>query len=269
MHARELVELGALVAIHGSKFLQFTQLLTQRHLEDYWLASRTRHDRWAEILKEFEQATSCAGSCQWSLTRAVMEEILASELLTRVWTAAACTYPGQSQEETWEPVVRSILSGHLEARNRVLHILVRGQGFSCEDGKQLHRIARQTQRWTDLLLGYLAGEADVTPFAFDAARVRDFAVDLRDEHRTNSSTLAWQLTLASLRHNYQKSLLMESPHGDLNQRIAASILACFHSDLWDASGGLPSTWLLRINQVTSQTQNLVEDLMHLEQALEG
>ncbi len=47
MHVRELVELGALVATHGIDFIQRSNLLTQRRMEQYWLASRCRQERWA------------------------------------------------------------------------------------------------------------------------------------------------------------------------------------------------------------------------------
>ena len=53
MHVRELVELGALVAAHGMRFIQHSNLLTQRHLEQYWVASRCRQDRWTRAMKSY------------------------------------------------------------------------------------------------------------------------------------------------------------------------------------------------------------------------
>ncbi len=65
MHVRELVELGALVAAHGMAFIQRSSLLTKRHLEQYWLASRCRQDRWARAMKSFSQCSPAHACPDW------------------------------------------------------------------------------------------------------------------------------------------------------------------------------------------------------------
>lgn len=266
MHVRELVELGALIAACGSRFVQYSQMLTQRHLEQYWLASRCRHDRWFQSLKNYERSTLMQKQQQWPHIQSIMQEILASELLTRTWAAIGVSYDHRRESTAFEPVVRSVLVGHMEARNRVLHALVRGQGFSISDGVKLNRLRRQTERWTDMMLGYLACDYDVDEFAFDAEVTRDFAVDLQDENQGPASEPAWELTLASLRATYYGGLTEPSPNAELNHRIAASILACFHCDLFNSFGTLKSQWMLRLGQVADDAQGLVEDLLQLEAA---
>ncbi len=230
MHVRELVELGALIAAHGSTFVQHSTLLTQRHLEQYWLASRSRHDRWYGAMKSYEKATPLVKLDQWPYVQAIIEEVLVSELLTRTWAAVGCAFDQLHETNDFDPIVRSVLVGHLEARNRVLHTLVRGQGFAVEEGVRLNQLRRQTERWTDMMLGYLARDFDVSDFAFNPELARDFADDLGDESRSPANETSWELTLVSLRATYHNSLSIPSPHGDLNQRVAASILACFHAD---------------------------------------
>ena len=267
MHVRDMVELGASIAAHGTLFVQHSKMLTQRHMEQYWLASRSRHDRWFQALKAYEQANPLGKEDHWPFIQAIVEEILASELLTRTWAAVGCCFDGQHQSSDFEPIVRSVLTGHLEARNRVLHVLVRGQGFSVAEGVRLNRLRRQTERWTDMMLGYLACEHNVDDFAFNPELVREFATDLGYEKRSTANEPAWQLTLASLRATYYRNLLTDSPHGELNQRIAASILACLQSDLFDSIDTLKSHWLLRISQITEETQGLVDDLMKVDEPL--
>ena len=265
MHVRDLVELGALIAAHGTLFVQHTSMLTQRHTEQYWLASRCRHDRWFQVLQAFERATPMSKEDQWPFVQAVVEEILASELLTRTWTAVGCSYDRRHNSTEFESIVRSVLVGHMEAHNRVLHLLVKGQGFAANEARRLNRLRRQTERWTDLMLGYLACDHNVDDFAFDPELVHEFAADLNYERRSVANEPAWKLTLASLRTTYCGNLVADSPHGDLNTRIAASILACFQSDLFDSMGTLKSHWVLRISQITEETEGLVEDLLGAEQ----
>jgi hypothetical protein len=266
MHVGELVELGALVAAHGSRFVQQSRLLNRRHMEQYWLASKCRHDRWFQALKAFERATALEKLQQWARTRSVMEEVLASELLTRIWAAVGCCYDRRHDRDDFTPVVRSALIGHMEARNRVLHALIKQQGFSVEEGVTLNRLRRQTERWTDMLLGYLGSDCEVGEFAFDADRAREFTADLRDEGEAPSCQPVWELTMASLRATYFNSLSPMSPNSELNHRIAASVLACYHSDLFDSLGIIQSHWMLRIAQVADDTQGLVEELLHLDRA---
>ncbi len=264
MHVRELVELGALIAASGRACVQYSQPSTQRNMEQYWLASRCRHDRWFQAMRAYDHATSTEKREQWPFVQAVIEEVLASELLTRTWAAVGVSFDQQHETNEFEPIVRSVLVGHLEARNRVLHALVRGQGFSVAQGAQLNRLRRQTERWTDMLLGHLANDLDVREFAFNPELACEFAADLSAKTPAWVSDPAWELTLASLRSNYDANLSVPSPHAKLNQRIAASILACFRSDLFDLTSSFESHWLLRLEQVADEAQSLVDHLLQIE-----
>ncbi len=269
MHVRELVELGALVATHGSTFLQHSSVLSQRHMEQYWLASRCRHDRWFQALRGYEQTDQLGKLKQWPYVQAIIEEVLVGELLTRTWTAVGCSFDKQHETSHFEPIVRNVLAGHTEARNRSLHTLLNGQGFAVEEGVRLNRLRRQTERWTDMMLGHLASEIDIEEFAFEPDLARDFAADLCDEKRSATDETAWKITLTSLRAAYHNALSDPSPHAELNQRIAASVLACFHCDLFNSIGRFESHWTLRLDQVADDTQGLVEDLILLEEAVES
>jgi hypothetical protein len=264
MHVRELVELGALVAAHGMDFIQHSNPLAERHLEQYWVASRCRQDRWARAMKSYRDRTPADAHAEWPEVRGVIQEVLASELLTRTWGAVACCYDRLYQCGFLEPIVLSVLAGHRESRHRALQLIVRGHGFAVEEGIVLNRLRRQTERWTDLLLGYLAGEHPIAEFAFSAERARDFAADLHDERHVAPGDQPWQLAVMSLRATFDRGLSGSSPNGDLNRRIAASILACFHSELFDSGGVLPSQWTLRLSQIADDTADMVDNLLRAE-----
>ena len=126
------------------------------------------------------------------------------------------------------------------------------------------RLRRRAERWTDLLVGHLAGMHDVSEFAFDPRRASDFAEDWRYRCGLQGSRHAWPLVLASLRAAFQPVLSPESPNAELNARIAASILACFPAELFDSTGLLRSLWLMRLTNIAEDTQGMIEELFKLE-----
>jgi hypothetical protein len=267
MHARDLVELAALVSVHGPVLIESREPIPPAGIEQYWTASKVRLDRWAGGLKRFAQAAETdtrRRQAQWPLFRGVLEEILSGEMLTRVWAAVLCAYDRRRHRDEAEPAARSVLIGHMEARHRVLTLMVRGPGIDAEAAIGLNRIRRRTERWTDLLVGHLAGRYGVSEFAFDPPRAEDFARDFHDRSQRRGGRQAWPLVLASVRMAFRQGLGPESPNAELNARIGAAILSCFPADLFDSTGLMHSLWLMRLRNVTEDAQVLIEDLLALE-----
>ena len=264
MHARELVELSVLVAAHGPLLIGQEASLPPHGIEQYWVASKSRLDRWNRALKQLAVNAACGGAADRLLVRGVCEEILTGEVLTRVWSAVLSAYDSRRGTEMAEPIARSVLFGHLEARHRVLTLLVSGPGIDAEEAVKLNRLRRRSERWTDLLVGRLAQQFDVSEFAVDPDRARQFAEDLRRQSRHEGDRLAWSLIEASLRAAFRQGLVAASPNANLNAAIAASVLSCFPANLFDGTGLFPSAWLLRLTRITSDTQGLIADLLSLD-----
>jgi hypothetical protein len=273
MHARELVELAAIVSAHGPVLIRGCRQLSATSLQQYWTASKCRLDRWARSLKGFAGYADDAGEqrrrAQWPLVRGVLEEILTGEVLTRVWAATLCAHDRHHHSNDTEAIAQSVLIGHLEARHRVLTLLVRSPAIEAEGAVKLNHLRRRTERWTDLLVGYLAGLYDVSQFAVDPERAKQFAEDLRYRSNLPAGRHTWPLMLASLRAAFGEGLCSISPNADLNAQIASSILACFQPELFDSTGLLRSLWLTRLANVTNDAQGMVEDLLALDVAKTG
>lgn len=268
MHARELIELAALVSAHGPVLIRQTGPISASGIEQYWAKSKCRLDRWGRSLKAFSDGAAEAGSqwskAQWPAIQGVLEEILTGEVLTRVWTAVLCAHDRTQGMQEAEPVARSVLIGQMEARHRVLTLLVRGRGINAEAALKLNQLRRRTERWTDMLVGYLTGPYDVGEFAIDPDRAKDFADDLHYQSHLKGGRHVWPLVLASLRAGFHQGLSPSSANADLNAEIAAAILSCFPSDLFDATGLLRSVWLTRLSNATSDAQGLLDDLLSLD-----
>jgi hypothetical protein len=265
MHARELVELASILSAQGPMLIRSTPQLSSQGVQQYWTASKCRLDRWARNLKSFAadaaQLDATAIRVQWPFIRGVMEEILTGEVLTRVWTAVLCLYDRHHGGNEFESVGRSIMIGHLEARHRVLMLLVRGPGVDAEGAVKLNHLRRRSERWTDLLVGHLARHGDVAEFAIDADRAVEFSQDLEFQIDQEGGRQAWPLLQASLRAAFQRGMVLASPNEDLNAKIASAILSCFPGELFDSTGLFRSLWLHRMANVTSDVQGMIDSLV--------
>jgi hypothetical protein len=269
MHARELVELAAIVSAHGPVLVRGTERLPAAGMEDYWTASKIRQDRWGHCLREFISKANDAAwhKTQWPRVRSVLEEIIVSEVLARVWTAVVCAHDRQHGAADAEPVALSVLDGHLDARHRVLTLLVGGPGMDAESAMKLNHLRRRSECWTDLLIGYLAGLHNCCRFAVDQKRAKDFSQDLHYQSQHPGGRQAWPLILASLRAAYQQGMAPQSPNADLNGRIASSILSCFQPELFDSTGLFSSMWLLRLGNAASDAQGMLDELLSTERPM--
>ena len=266
MHARDLVEFAALLASNGSAIIGHAERLSDSGLEQYWSASRCRQERWARSLKTFSHELQYTPANEmdqhWKEIRHVLEEILTTEVLTRVWGAVCCGYERRRGLDEASPVVRNVVAGHLEARNRALNLMVYGNGLRVEEAVILNRMRRRNERWTDVLLGYLPATVDAGEFAFSASRVREFAADTAASEHPDT---AWSLLLASLRIAYQRYACASTRNEALNRRVAAGILACLPGELFESTGTIKSLWLLRMQHAAKDTQGMIEQLIALEE----
>ncbi len=270
MHARELVELAAVVSAYGPGLIHSRSQLSPTALEQYWTASKCRLDRWQRGIKWFSDRHT-AGSSAGRITprgnfRGVLEEILTGEILTRVWTAVLCAFDRYHNDDQAEPIARSVLVGHLEARRRVLTLLTSGTGFSPQEAFEIDCLRRKSERWTDLLLGPLCTVTDVSQWAIDPSRAKDFAATFQQRRSGAAGDGRWAVLIASLRSAFGQSLSLVAPNADLNQQLAASILACFPPELLDSNSLFSSVWLLRLANAADDAQLLVEQLLTLEGA---
>lgn len=249
MYAADLVELAAFVADHAAGLIETGRPLPDQALVDYWSASKCRLQRWSKSLKQIaapaaadissERASAAsdfaADDAVTNVVSAVLAEILTSEVLTRVWAAAATAHDRRRATGDVEPIVRSVYAGHLEARNRTLVVLTRGAGVGPREAVALNHLRRRAERWADLLLGRLLLRADVAEFAFDADRAREFAHDFRGQQSWQRGGQAWSLAMASLRASFRGDTLTTG-NESLNAQIASAIVGCFGGELFDSTG---------------------------------
>jgi hypothetical protein len=267
MRAYELIELSALIAVNGRTFVQGRGRLSESSISQYWSVSRSRFDRWAQALKSDGvrlRSGQEGRSAIWRHVRPVLEEILTGEILTRIWTAAACQHDRQRGSSYVSPVVRSVFLGHLEARNRALNFMFHAQEYDRDAVLDINRVRNRSERWTDLLLAYLASLGDVADVAFDHKRVLDFAEDALDHFPQSHAGQSWQLLRASLQNSFGLCLAESAPNGDLNAQIVTSVLASFRPEVFDAADDLGSLWMERLEYTAADAEALIEELLAVD-----
>ncbi|MGY8771263.1 MAG: hypothetical protein ACKVH8_22850 [Pirellulales bacterium] len=268
MHVREQVQLAALLATHAPIQLRTMQQISSNGLEQYWTSSKCRLDRWGLQLKAHNSVIQSASADQlsepWKSITPVLEEIMIGDILTRVWTSLCISFDHIHQTDSAEPVARSVYIGHLEARNRALNMMVYGRGLDAESAVKLNRLRRRTERWTDMLLGYIAVDSDIENLGHDPERVEEFSKDIREQKQNEFSDAAWPLLLSSALDAFGTTATNIVAHGDLNRKIAASIMSCFGPEMFDSTGVIRSLWEVRISNVADDAQGMVEQLLSFE-----
>jgi len=262
MHVRDLVEVAGIVASGGRRIVRAAQAMPGVSLERYWTASKCRLEDWNRVLKRYTQENDgWTDSDNLVQIRATLDEIVVSEMLTRVWTAVLVAHDRRHQANSDEPLARNIFNSHVEARSRALRLALSGDRFTTRQAVALNRVRRRTERWTDVLIGGLLAECDAREFAFDAERAADFATELAHRRDEAGGRQAWRLTLVSLRTSFQKGVCSIAANPNANGRVTASILGSFPVDLFDSTGLFGSLWMMRLAAATSDAQGMIDELL--------
>jgi hypothetical protein len=268
MHLRELVDLAALVSTHGPRLISQPTPFSPDGIQQYWVASRCRLDRWGRGLKyalsEIDLPADRRDPSRTNSIRPLIEEVLISEMLTRVWSAAVSAHDRRHGVDTSEPITRTIMNSHLEARHRALKLLIRLPEVESEDSIALQRTRRLAERWTDLLLGRMLPVEEIGKFAIDQRRAHEYARDIAHERQSPEGDTAWMLRLTSLRAAFGTGLSAVSPNADLNGRVATGVLACLPADVQDSTGLFRSLWLERLDHTANDAQGMLDQLMNDE-----
>lgn len=266
MHACDLLELAALAATRTSTLLAVSRPIASASLERYWIASRSRFEQWAQTLKRharrpLERRHNDAG---WLLVRSVIEEILASDVLTRVWTALLTAHDRRRGIQEAEPIGRSVFVGQLEARHRALNLLLTDSTIAARHVLPLNRLRRRTELWTDLLIGRMSDVGPLSEFAANPQRSREFAADLRSQERLGDRGLGWSVTLAAMRGAFADGFAPLAANPDANAAIANSVLSSCDVDAFESTGLLRSAWNTRLAAAGDDAEALIDDLLAMD-----
>lgn len=245
MQSQEVVQFTGLLAIHSGLLLRSRHELPMEAISGYWLASRQRFESWSRDLRQYSQQF-CTTSTQdipliWQSLSPTLEEVLSTEILTRVMGAMGAVYYAWTGDSGPATLTRNVWLHHLDVRRRTLNLLLFGHGLDLGDWVTLNQHRRRHEAWTDRLLSCLPAERCVQEFTFCRHRAK------RKEgwHPVEpQQQIMRHLILCGLRTAYRLKADLQTPNPELNRQIVSAVLNCFGPDLFDSVGVLkPSDWM--------------------------
>jgi hypothetical protein len=245
MHCIELARIATLIAAQGPSLATLHSSIPTEAITRYWVASRQRTELWnrglARLVDLETAGQSLAIDAWWFEHVPMIEEILVSEMLTRVMACVGAVLDDEVEDRDVEPVTHSVFQTHLESRNRVLRVLLFSRGRSVEQALRLNRLRRCVERWTDFLIAPLVRVRPASiQFAIDPGRAQAYASELTADYRDRGSDGVNWLSAATLELSLGGLCDRRAALPQANQQVGQSVLACLRPQVFD-SLGVPHT----------------------------
>jgi hypothetical protein len=255
MHTRDFLEQAVLLTSQFEVVVMASRRLPETALQRYWVASRSRFDTWGIGLRHCTDdldRTNYAVDRLWLRWTPFLEEILLSEIVTRIWSYLLDAMDERLGTHEYSPIGQSAFRAHIDARRRVLNLILRGRQRGLPAVWRLNRLRLNAERWTDLLLGQIDERDWMGNYAFDPERVRRFGG--QEDRRARPVAI---LSAAS-RAAFVESGPVPRDHAELHSRMHAAMLGCFGHELFLGNGQMMSDWQARLLALTDDTQCLLD-----------
>jgi len=251
MHCITLAELAAVISQHAPAIVYRRANIPSVAMVQYWACSRKRFELWHHTMARYTNAER-DGDAQglrrwWSQHIVVLEEVIVSEMLTRVVATLGSALDAVSGTDEVGPITHAIHLSHLEASNRVQSLMLRGRGSRVQDAVRLNRLRTGVERWTDALVGRMCVQStDWISYGFDQDRAATHARELRGYGYGPSRDAAAWLMNAAMRDMLSRRTSPRAALPEANQKVAESVMMMMQQDLFDGVGALKSLWMQRI-----------------------
>ena len=228
LRLREIVEAAAWVSAHSRMFIERPERRCELQLTEFWLLSRQRLHDWTQAIDThlLAQVAGHGGARRGEGGELVplVQEVLAAEVLARVWSATLTAADRHSAGDRYERLVRHVFTGHLHARHRALSLIAEGRQLPGRELPRLDQLRRRCERWTDVLVGHLVSRYDVEEFAFDAERAREFGGTQQDRGDVSPQHAVWGLILAGIGVSFPSGLVLPEPASERSRGVARAAL---------------------------------------------
>ncbi len=246
--------LAAVVATHPP------DVVMREGLSDYWTHSRRRIDRWHQVLGTgndiFPSTSTTETQRAWAASRPILEEVIASDILTRVWSAVLAGSAGGPHSEA--SIGRSIFLAHQEIRGQIFAQMADAPAACNPEVCTLNLIRHSCERWTDLLLARLSRRfRAATTYCCSSRRLFENIHALGQPRDRTPTDAGWAMLLAAFRANVAAAFCSQAASPDLNGKIAAAILGSVDPAQFDSVGLLRSAWQVRLDATSKEATHLL------------
>ena len=268
MHCIHSADLASVISDHGPAILVGQHSVAPEAVNDYWISSRNRFDLWHQTMARYRDADNSGDSHSlrlwWIDHVIVLEEVLVTEMLTRVIAAMALGMELNRNDEEVSPVTHAIHLTHLEARNRVQQIMLSGRGNSVQDAVRLNRLRQAVECWTDQMIGRLCtANEEPLQYAINPRRAAAYAEEARAQSYGRERKVAAWLLNASMQAMLHQRTSRITALPEANRAVGNSVMMMLRPDLFDSVGTFKSLWMHRLQQNTERTDRVLKELKSL------
>jgi hypothetical protein len=256
LNVRHLAELAGLLSVHA---LQIVECPPRGIGEPFARLARTCRERaeaWTfriESLAKKSKPWSALYPAGHDPSSPVIEEVLTSEILTRV-LAGILTAQGQHHGEKAACLFAATLFlEHQEARRLALTRMLKMADAQNPSVRKLDKLRRSAERWTDVLLGPLACRFLIGDLPFDMARAQDYGRALLPNL---TSPTGGGLYAAGLKSAFPESIVGVPSHAGFHRDMAAAVFGILPSQLFERDGGLLPLRTFRSHQSHVKSRSL-------------
>lgn len=263
MHSVFSADLAALISHHGPAIIQRQIEIPPEALTQYWATSKSRFELWHQMMshyRRYEKAGNADSMKRWWKEHSVvLEEVLVTEMLTRVVAALACGLEADAKEREISPVAEAVQTSHLEARNRVQQVMLFGRGNSVHDIVRLNRLRQGIERWTDAMIGRMSSSSPMMlRYAIDPSRAAEYAHEMRSYGEGAARKTAAWLMNAAMHDLIRRRTSPTAALPKANRMVAQSVTKMLRPELFDDVGVMKSLWLQRLETGSDHTDQLMK-----------
>lgn len=263
MHASQLVEIAALAASQHRVLMQERVKADYWSAEQFWVLSRARVNEWSRLLKASQllrpQKPDFNPKEFWTESAPILEEIFLAEVCTRIWCATLAVIDDERLHGELDPIARSVFVANLEIRRRALRMLLFARGLPAVPTTTLNMLRRDCEIWTDSFLALMTPQRIAHQFCFDRHRLNQLA----RKNKLSSAkvtTERHQYQLVTIRYALGSRGSNPASCAELNTEIAATILSCLPTNVFDSCGIPRPGWTVDTYHSDQLSLNVLEDL---------
>ena len=243
LSVKSLVEVALLASRVGRCAIEDRCEPSPNSLRDFWQQTRELQKHWTAQL----DAWSAEADLELSQLTELSTQLFASELLSRVWSTVLLGIDQQTGRDDLSRVARNAVSGLLQVRHGVMSRLLQQPESLSKHVAEIERMRRRCDRWTDLLIGNLAGSRDLFEFAFSVERARDFATESMEYDPSTGPHPVEHLVAAGLRMAFIGQLPDTPLAEPAYLRLVQSILGALPQEAFHRDGSLRSVLERRVS----------------------
>jgi hypothetical protein len=260
---RQIAETAAFASARSAFLLEDRMPVSQEHLQNYWKCCRGRMLDWLRRLETLSGEANCVSPdehlAMWESARPLVDEILVTDVLTRVWATVLVASDLNRGSRDATPIARHTFNGHLDARNRALRLVLHDLQLPISEVARVDRLRRKAERWTDILIGHLTLNFQLDEFAHDPERAVEFGEGQIREILQATDEPLWEFVLTGIRLAFAQQQ-DAAPSEAWNQSIVRSVLGSFPADSFDEFGTFKGIRRVRIERGTAGSDRVLEAL---------